>query len=384
MDSRENIYVFVVCGEAMHINTLNFSISALKKRTKKPIWVVTDSSRNEIPITHEHIIHVEVPRKYSNHQASIFLKTGLMNYLPKGNLYCYLDSDVIAMDENPDSIFNEFIAPITFAPDHFPLCFFSPYAMNCGCLENHRYDLEIYKSQIEIEKNSVYNRINELISVKKIGVVSYLKLIFRYFFSSDVFQLNDELSFNKKSRRWFSNSFSMDIDDYFSFEYKNKDRAYMDEYFKVKTLGQFAVNCFSNVCMHLYGSLNNKFGIEIRDLDWRHWNGGVFLFSDESEEFMHIWHRYCLSLFEDSDWRVRDQAALIAAVWKFGLQNHKCLSVRFNFIVDYDNVELKLDGTGGLFTQNGKEWIKPVFVHVFSHFGDEDWEVWRFIYKNIK
>lgn len=87
-----NCFVFVVCGSAEHISTLNLSLKFLRRYSAYPVLVVTDSSRNEIAIEHDNIIDVETPQQYSHHEASIFLKTGLHKFLPdiNTNKYCYL------------------------------------------------------------------------------------------------------------------------------------------------------------------------------------------------------------------------------------------------------------------------------------------------------
>lgn len=128
-----NLFVFVVCGSKEHIDTLHFSLEYLKKYSQNTILVLTYSTRNEIPISHEHVIDVQAPTEFNHHQASIYLKTGIHKFVPKGHNYCYIDSDVIAFSPEVDAIFDEFIEPIRFAPDHCRLNYFSPYAVNCNC-----------------------------------------------------------------------------------------------------------------------------------------------------------------------------------------------------------------------------------------------------------
>jgi hypothetical protein len=130
---REDVFVFAVCGTAEHIDTLAFSLDKLKKFSTKRIIVVTDLSRNDKEISHHDLVHVDTPKNFNNHQASIFLKTGLNKFLPKGNLYCYLDSDVVAISKDCDRIFENYIAPIRFSPDHCTVPLFSPSAVNCSC-----------------------------------------------------------------------------------------------------------------------------------------------------------------------------------------------------------------------------------------------------------
>ena len=104
-----NKFIFVVCGAQEHIDTLHYSLEYLKKFSKSEIWVLTDSSRNETSIVHDNIIDIQTPQEFDHHQASIFLKTGIHHYFPKGNRYCYLDTDIIALSGQVDSIFNDYV-----------------------------------------------------------------------------------------------------------------------------------------------------------------------------------------------------------------------------------------------------------------------------------
>lgn len=122
----KKVFVFAVCGTNEHIDTLHYSLEKLKKFSDASIWIVTDASRNEKAILHDTIIEIQTPKEFNNHQASIFLKTGLHKFLPKGNVYCYLDSDVVAVNSDCDKIFDEYIPPIRFAPDHCQMPLLAP------------------------------------------------------------------------------------------------------------------------------------------------------------------------------------------------------------------------------------------------------------------
>ena len=130
--------MFVVCGAKEHLDTLNFSLRALKRFSHFSILVVTDLKRNEVAIDHpsDQIIDIRVTESYNHHQASIYLKTGLHKFLPMGDhLYCYLDTDVVALNANVTKVFNQYITPITFATDHCRMNGFSPQAINCDCAQ---------------------------------------------------------------------------------------------------------------------------------------------------------------------------------------------------------------------------------------------------------
>lgn len=133
MSDKKNKYVFAVCGDDEHIHTLNFSLTYLKHFTKNEIIVVTDLARNNVKIKHDNIIDIDTPANYDHHQASIFLKTSLHKILDMNHLYCYLDTDVVAIKDGIDNIFQQFVSPIIFASDHCVIDKFSNNAVNCKC-----------------------------------------------------------------------------------------------------------------------------------------------------------------------------------------------------------------------------------------------------------
>jgi len=135
-------------------------------------------------------------------------------------------------------------------------------------------------------------------------------------------------------------------------------------------------NLWSEQCNHLADTIEQKFNISISNKNFQHWNGGVFLFNDSSHAFLDFWHQSTLTIFKDPYWKTRDQGTLIATIWKFGLQKHPPLDKKWNLIADYYKPELKwLDQE--TVQLSIKEKVKPNFVHVYHHFGDESWEFWN-------
>jgi hypothetical protein len=212
MDMAENIFVFVVCGAREHIDSLHFSLVALRKFSDKRVLIVTDMRRNEIPVVHDDIIDITTPPKYNHHQASIYLKTGLYKFLPKGNNYCYLDTDVVALDDNVDEIFNEYTSPITFCTDHCVLEEFSPSAINCGCYEAFQIDSpkpyyfydDFYKN---VRPNLLYideslEKIESLIAESKSSKWIYYWHKFKYWLPGKYYDLNKDYKMDKKLGVW--------------------------------------------------------------------------------------------------------------------------------------------------------------------------------------
>jgi len=78
-------------------------------------------------------------------------------------------------------------------------------------------------------------------------------------------------------------------------------------------------------------AIKDQFKIEVNN-DWPIWNGGVFLFDQQSAQFLDDWHHHTTSIFGDRHWADRDQGTLIATVWKHKLQNHYTLPREFNWL----------------------------------------------------
>jgi 4-hydroxybenzoate polyprenyltransferase len=132
-------WVFVVCGPELHIDTLRTAVRHLRPLTELDIWVVTDSTRNVRPIEIDGVdvvVDVATPEEFDDHQASIWLKTGVHRHVPEGE-WCYLDSDIIAVRPGLEEIFRHRDGAVAFASDLTisvnQVDRFSPWAMNCEC-----------------------------------------------------------------------------------------------------------------------------------------------------------------------------------------------------------------------------------------------------------
>lgn len=262
--STNKIFVYVVCGSEKYIKTLHLSLKHLKPLTQNEIIVVTDSSRNQLAINHDQIIDVRTPEHFDNHQASIYLKTSLHRYVDLEHDYCYLDSDVIAVRDGIDTIFEHQYAPVTFARNLTTLegnvTRFSPWAVNCSCTG-----------------------------------------------------MGDTHS-----------------------------------------------------CTHLLAAIEGQFGISVAS-DWVDWNGGVFLFGKVSVKFMQMWHEFTMQIFDNPNWKSRDQGTLIATAWKLGLQDQRCLPHPYNFIIDLYNNDLCFSKKEGYSLHDSKEKLQPYFLHLLNN-----------------
>lgn len=381
-----NIFIFVVCGAKEHIDTLHFSLEYLKKYSKNEIWILTDASRNEIPIVHDKIVDVQTPESFNHHQASIYLKTGIHHFFPKGNIYCYLDTDILALSEDVDNIFNEYNSPITFAPDHCKMNQFSPYALNCDCLsENHHYhnllnskmdEQDPYRLSKDIavvearkEWQSLYSEINKSL---------FRKLFFgiKYVLNRKKFNLSSNIYCDRKKKIWIKDGKTVFMKQ-LNLNKVCKEVGLKWSFLRMEPITPKGKRLWGLKCNHLQEVISENYGLKLSK-EFQHWNGGVFLFDDTSDKFLETWHQSTMSIFKDPYWKTRDQGTLIKTIWELGLQNQPTLNKKWNLIADYHNPFLRWIDTETV-QLNVDEYVKPTLVHVYHHFGDKQWDFWNFI-----
>lgn len=346
-------FVFVACGAAEYLDTLGLSYKVLQKKTACPVFVVTDNSRNGYPLIYQNLFDIKTPENLDNHQASIWLKTSAHRILPPNKTYVYLDTDILAIGEHVDRIFDEFSAPIQFAPDRGRMPQLGPYALHCRC--------------------------SEMMKKKSKGIGRFV-LLLKHFFPRRYFKISDEF-YNKRNKTRMDKGGEAVIHP-INMRKIRKKISLRWNLFKYELTSPDGHNIWINSCPHLPETIKKKFDIDVLDSQFQHWNGGVFIFNQESYEFMDTWHTYTLETFKDTGWKTRDQGTLIATVWKLGLQNHPTLDDKWNMILDYYNPELEIDENGEI-ALDGKEKKKPELVHIFHHWGDHNWSIWEDIVKQL-
>jgi len=396
------IFVFVVCGSEKFINTLNYSVSCLRKFSENKVIVVTDLSRNEAYIKHDTIVDIETPKKLTNHEASIYLKTSLHRILDLNDVYCYLDSDVIALSKEVDEIFNYQYGPITFASDHCNIEMFSPYAMNCGCLTNSiekkeklqelikSYDPVFDKEEMthNMVARELYRTIGKVIKRPWSDVHSLIRLFYVLFMlpkKSSNFRFNDNIIYKKSKHLWTDNDGNPILYNVLNYYKKiEKNSKFRFNLFQTSWLDENKKNISTPKCDHLISGIKENFEITISKNNWTHWNGGVFIFHKESIDFMETWHEFTMRIFSDKSWTVRDQGTLAATTWKFGLQNHQRLPEEYNFLADFYNPNITYNPKFGFTFDNFNSTIKPKFIHIYHEFGNKNWEVWQGVEKRTE
>lgn len=387
-----NKFVFVVCGAQEHIDTLNFSLKALKKYSGLEIIVLTDSSRNEISIEHNNIVDVKTPENLNHHQASIFLKTSIHRHLPIGHKYCYLDTDVVALNSDVDNIFDQYVAPITFGLDHCKMDKFSPSAVHCGCIEQFAaWEKELkglFKKYKHLERQKEdpekKKKLEQKLEDIKKDKWLYKWITFRFWMSPKKFNLDGEFFLDKEREVWVDKDNNAVL-------YENEDNAIT----RIETETDYRCDIerghlwtmngkevFDCKCDHLKEQISKTFDINIDQSDWHHWNGGVFLFDERSHDFLDAWHNKTMYIFDMEEWKTRDQGTLIATVHEFGLQNHSMLVPEFNLIADYRHDKIEYLGGLRFKLPDIEKEISPNFIHVYHHWADDKWQVWQDIEKH--
>lgn len=385
-----NKFVFVVCGAKEHIDTLHFSLKYLQHFSKNEILVVTDSSRNEISVVFDTVVDVKTPEHFTNHQASIYLKVGLNKFLPKGHTYCYLDTDVVAINNECDDVFKYKSGLVTFAKDHCIMPKFSPNAVKCNCsIVNRREKVELEALMEKYDPAKKYNDplmeekkrklINEFALIKK-DRLKYLLIVLRFVTTLKTFKLNDDMFYNRWKKMWHDAEGRVIIppaEDMFRDIEKNSHWRW--DSFRRRWVGLDGRDVFNPECYHLAEFIQQKFGIEVKNKKFHHWNGGVFLFDDNSEGFMNAWFDKTMEIFKDENWYTRDQGTLIATIWQFGLQENATLPKRFNFIADYTTPSMMMNSEAEFTDDAFRTKVKPVFLHIYHNWGKSGWDVWEYV-----
>ena len=79
----------------------------------------------------------------------------------------------------------------------------------------------------------------------------------------------------------------------------------------------------------------------------------------------------------DKEWVTRDQGALIATVWEFGMEKHPTLPIEFNFIADYNHPTMIYKGEFRFDVSEDLKNVQPHFIHIYHHWGDKEWTLWK-------
>ncbi len=374
-----NAFVFAVCGPGECIDQLHYSLRALRSVSRSRIVVVTDSRRNERRIGWDDVIDVSTPSALDHHQASIYLKIGFHRLLPDGPRYCYLDSDVVALRPEVDEVFWHKTDPVAFGADHITLSEFSPYAVHCGCVERHRSDLRELEQMLAIMSGRPLGRCNSPEPWPPTQGARARSLTERIL-GRILFHPAAPNGHPRKPERelWQADAENGEVPAQYARWTRDpiSERWYSPEGHEVHTVR----------CDHLLGCIRQKFGISVRDPNWQHWNGGVFVFDSRAHDFLEAWHRKTMAIFDDPAWRTRDQGTLAATVWEFGLQDSALLHKEFNLIVDCYRAGRNRISVDGFQVSNDNfgTSTKASMIHVLHRFGDKEWDIWDWVDRQVQ
>lgn len=387
-------FVFVVCGAKPFISELNFSLRFLRYFSRHRIVVLTDSRRNEIPIEHNDIIDVETPGHFGHHQAHLWLETRLPEFmnLQAGDRCCYLDSDVVAINDTINQVFEHYHAPITAAYDHCSFDYFSVGVVNCQCRSEFReieeqfammlnYFPEIKLNEEHIQQQrlmlkSVFRKMKFNLFADKCKGLKYIQQ--RYLKKQNDIVLNGQIRFSFADYCW--RNMQGDILDfdypYYYGKLKKEHGIYIRNAKWYHRSGRELAPDTPH-CSHLRHYLRKNYGINIPG-NWRHRNGGVFLFGHESKNFFAQWHTYTMSEIEKGYIKpYDDQATLAVCMWQHSIENSNLLPDEFNFIADHGNKNIAYCSTRG-YTRNAFATIStPALLHVYNEWGNPSWDIWQ-------
>lgn len=381
-------FVFVVCGAAEHIDTLHYSLAALRRHSRAGILVVTDARRNAREIQWPNVIDVATPGTLDHHQASIYLKTALHRFVPPGPRYCYLDTDVVAVDPGVDAVFASPPAPVRFAADHVTLREFSPYAVRCDCLERNRRELQeidelkrtIYATVVVRDPEPRLCRSPADYEQRAAAPLFRWKTFLRWAFGRPSSGQLGSAARRRWERYWLESQDAILYEPLSIIRQIERTSGWRRNQRRQSWISPTGNDAYHNSCDHLAGQIAAKFGIVINRPNWQHWNGGVFLFDQGSGPFLDAWHAKTMAIFADPAWRIRDQGTLAATAWEFGLQDMALLPGAFNCITDPHIGGLMISSDGQDLTRNGfltRE--RPCLVHVMYRFFDTTWNVWNWV-----
>jgi len=124
-------FVLCACGND-RASRVNIALRFLKRFTKNEIVVVR--SRTFIPISHDQVIEFRSPQGFSDHAAYSSLVTAIHRVLPaESGQWCFLDSEMIAVDHAIDKVFDRRRGPVAFARGNADIDSQSGRMLKCGC-----------------------------------------------------------------------------------------------------------------------------------------------------------------------------------------------------------------------------------------------------------
>jgi len=213
--------------------------------------------------------------------------------------------------------------------------------------------------------------------ILKQNKLSYLLLSIRFLLNLNKFKLDEDTYYDRWKKVWHDKEGRVIITPAESMVKDiEKNSKWRWNALKRRWMGPDGSDVYDLECPHLAQYIFNRFKIEVKDKNFQHWNGGVFLFNDSGHDFMEAWFNKTMEIFTYPEWMTRDQGTLIATVWEFGLQNQPLLPKKFNFIADWHNHRLMMDDKGEFTDDAFKTRLQPALIHIYHNFGKKGWDIW--------
>jgi hypothetical protein len=276
--------------------------------------------------------------------------------------------------------------------------YFSPYAVNCCCADlykKQRNELEkaigsVLESPVyppDMENPEIRRLFSVLNNIKENPAKNKAKLLrLAWAVLTGVERIDEDIWLHRREKEWICEESGFSYPFLYGYRKEIRQRTgYRFSMFSMRWIRPDGKAGVPNRCTHLQDAIQNSLGIQVQQKDYQHWNGGVFLFNAESEAFLNTWHELTLKIFEDPQWKVRDQGSLIATAWKTGLQFQPMIPEEYNFIADYYKLSISgIPGENELTIRKGQKLVKPALVHVYHNFGKTGWDVWDAIHETVK
>ncbi|MCB0331581.1 MAG: hypothetical protein KDD70_18045, partial [Bdellovibrionales bacterium] len=166
------------------------------------------------------------------------------------------------------------------------------------------------------------------------------------------------------------------IDDIFRFDFAPVCFS-PDHFMTVSKFAKYALAPENPWNLDLGAALRHEFSVEI-PADWPLWNGGMFTFSAEAEQFFDRWNANTRRILHSEYWLSRDQTSLIATVFQMNMHDNKTIPSEFNWLVRHSgrwNSRTNFDERG--FSYDGKKIHVMHFIPGFdSSYGDTSVREW--------
>jgi hypothetical protein len=225
---------------------------------------------------------------------------------------------------------------------------FSPSAVRCNCWEQNKKDiaeLELLMQRFDPDRKSkdeaMERKKQQLIKkfeVIKQNKLHYAWITFRFLTALKKFKLDDDTYYDRWKKVWVDKEGRVIIRPAESMVKDIEANSHWRwNYLKRRWLGPDGKDVYDLECHHLPEYIKSEFGIDVKNKNFQHWNGGVFLFDDSSDGFLNAWFDKTMRIFNLPNWYTRDQGTLIATVWEFNLQDNPLLPKEYNYIADYNN-----------------------------------------------